>query len=639
MLGYGFSTLDLEKGLEIALQSGSPTAIILDSGSTDSGPAKLALGSMTCPRSSYERDLRQLICAVKKYRVPLLISSAGGDGSDAHVKEFLDIIRETLEAPDQRSLKTLAVYSGARHELLLEKLVAGKITGCGTCVPKLTEQDIMQSPCIVGQIGPEPFVQAMNAHSDFDILIAGRAYDPSPYVAFCAFNALRESTGDMYSLESTVLGGFTHMGKLMECGGACATPKSASSMATVYSDGSFDIRPLAAESRCTPTSVAAHALYEKSRPDILHGPGGFLDLNTATYTSLSDGISVRTYGSEFVSSKSQGLPITIKFEAARVIGYRGIFMGSFCDPILIRQLPSLLDRAKAYVKQKHAHTREKWEVDFHVYGFDLDRNERTSTGDVFIVGEALAETQALANSVTSSARIACVHAPYEGQKANGGNFGMGIGGKLEVEMGACAEFSIYHLAEMEEGEEEAIEISQDATGRRDQGNGSKSLTRWETRLLGSGPRIDRQRFHDSSTHGGCGANHTINPTTISSHPKPLGQITGTFTLGEIAKVIRSKNAGPFEITLDVMFDCAVVYQQVKEAGVLATAKIAELYDISVDSIVWCGFFDQALAFKATIPRYRNGKPNASGGFMENDVHGSQNHLPLFNITITLRKQV
>lgn len=101
MLGYGFSTLDLEKGLEIALRSGSPTAIILDSGSTDSGPAKLALGSMTCPRSVYQRDLRQLICAVKKYRVPLLISSAGGDGSDAHVKEFLDIIRETLDAPDQ----------------------------------------------------------------------------------------------------------------------------------------------------------------------------------------------------------------------------------------------------------------------------------------------------------------------------------------------------------------------------------------------------------------------------------------------------------------------------------------------------------------------------------------------------------
>lgn len=425
------------------------------------------------------------------------------------------------------------------------------------------------------------------------------------------------------------------MGKLMECGGSCATPKSASSMATVYADGSFDIRPLAAESRCTSTSVAAHALYEKSRPDILHGPGGYLNLNTATYTPLSDGISVRTFGSAFVSSKSQGLPYTIKFEAARVVGYRGIFMGSFCDPILIRQLPSLLDRAKAYVKQKHSHNQEKWEIDFHVYGFDLERNERTSTGDVFIVGEALAETQALANSVTSSARVACVHAPYEGQKANSGNFGMGIGGKLEIDMGACAEFSIYHLAEMEGGEEEAIETSQDSNAWEDQSNGSKRLTRWERLILGSGPRINRRRFDHSTGHNGCVAKHISPVADNAPKPEPLMQMTGTFTLGEIAKVIRSKNAGPFEITLDVMFDNVAVYQKIKESGILIPAKIADLYGISVDRIVWCGFFDKALAFKATIPRYRNGKPNSSGGFMENDVHGSQKYLPLSNIAITL----
>lgn len=102
MLGYGFNPEDLEYGLTLALRAGGPTAIILDSGSTDSGPAKLALGTMTCPRSSYERDLRQLIHTVKTYRVPLLISSAGGDGSDAHVKEFLDIISEILDSTEHK---------------------------------------------------------------------------------------------------------------------------------------------------------------------------------------------------------------------------------------------------------------------------------------------------------------------------------------------------------------------------------------------------------------------------------------------------------------------------------------------------------------------------------------------------------
>ena len=532
-------------------------------------------------------------------------------------------------------MKILAIYSEARHKLLLDKLSAGKITGCGPCVPELTEQYINQSPCIVGQIGPEPFVQAMNAHPDFDILIAGRAYDPSPYIAFCAFNALRKSSGDFSSLNSTVLGGFTHMGKLMECGGSCATPKCASSLATVYSDGSFDIRPLVAESRCTPTSVAAHALYEKSRPDILHGPGGYLDLSTATYTSLSDGISVRTYGSKFVSSKSQGLPYTIKFEGARVIGYRSIFMGSFCDPILIQRLPSLLGRAKTYVQEKHAHTQERWELEFHVYGYDLRKSKRTSTGDVFIVGEARAQTQDLATSVASSARVACIHAPYEGQKATSGNFGMGIGGKMEIEMGACAEFSVYHLVELEDGEEDVIEVSHDIPGPKDcdQDGNSHSFTRWEMLLLGAGPRMNRE-FRQSPSHGGFGANCISSPTYFPKSEQSE-KISGTFTLGEIAKIIRSKNAGPFEITLDVMFDNVAVYEQIKESGILTSAKIAELYDISVGSIIWCGFFDQALAFKASIPRFRDGKPNASGGFMENDVHGSQKYLPLFDMSIEL----
>lgn len=101
MLGYGLNPADLEKGLAIAQETDAPTAIILDSGSTDSGPSKLALGSTTCPRSSYERDLKQLLHAVKTHRVPLLISSAGGDGSDAHVKEFLDIIGEILASPEE----------------------------------------------------------------------------------------------------------------------------------------------------------------------------------------------------------------------------------------------------------------------------------------------------------------------------------------------------------------------------------------------------------------------------------------------------------------------------------------------------------------------------------------------------------
>lgn len=102
MLGYGFDESDITDALEYSLISKIPTAIILDSGSTDSGPMKLALGTMTCPRASYERDLKKLVAIVTKYRLPVLIGSAGGDGSNNHVKELVDIIKEIMASSTNR---------------------------------------------------------------------------------------------------------------------------------------------------------------------------------------------------------------------------------------------------------------------------------------------------------------------------------------------------------------------------------------------------------------------------------------------------------------------------------------------------------------------------------------------------------
>ena len=97
MLGYGFDEVEFDQALEKLTLNSVPTAIILDSGSTDSGPSKLATGKSTCPKSSYTRDLKKLVDAVLKYRVPLLFSSAGGDGSDAHVDEMVEIVQEIME--------------------------------------------------------------------------------------------------------------------------------------------------------------------------------------------------------------------------------------------------------------------------------------------------------------------------------------------------------------------------------------------------------------------------------------------------------------------------------------------------------------------------------------------------------------
>ena len=57
------------------------------------------------------------------------------------------------------------------------------------------------------------------------------------------------------------------------------------------------------------------------------------------------------------------------------------------------------------------------------------------------------------------------------------------------------------------------------------------------------------------------------------------------TLGELAQIIRSKNAKPFRVTFDIVFSDAATYERVKGAQVLTRASIANLYGIDPDEII------------------------------------------------------
>ncbi len=99
MLGYGLIQDQLDQGLEDCVATGVPTAIILDSGSTDGGPNNLALGTMTTSRRNYKRDLQKILSSAQRYQVPVLIGSAGGDGSDEHVEVIAEICKEIAMEP------------------------------------------------------------------------------------------------------------------------------------------------------------------------------------------------------------------------------------------------------------------------------------------------------------------------------------------------------------------------------------------------------------------------------------------------------------------------------------------------------------------------------------------------------------
>lgn len=110
-------------------------------------------------------------------------------------------------------------------------------------------------------------------------------------------------------------------------------------MAKLYPDASFEIVPTDPAAKCTPTSVAAHTLYEKSRPDILSGPGGWLDLTESKYEQLDDGRTVRAWGGKYLKSVENGKPYQVKLEGARNVAYRSMYVGSIRDRESSRLVP------------------------------------------------------------------------------------------------------------------------------------------------------------------------------------------------------------------------------------------------------------------------------------------------------------
>jgi hypothetical protein len=98
-------------------------------------------------------------------------------------------------------------------------------------------------------------------------------------------------------------------------------------------------------------------------------------------------------------------------------------------------------------------------------------------------------------------------------------------------------------------------------------------------------------------------------------------------LRDVTTLIRSKNAGPFLLTLDVIFDRKDIYERVVEAKVLSRERISALYQVPVEQVE---FFlcPEILAIKATLPRLVS-----SGDVLDTDVYGAQQLGPLLDIEV------
>ncbi len=100
----------------------------------------------------------------------------------------------------------------------------------------------------------------------------------------------------------------------------------------------------------------------------------------------------------------------------------------------------------------------------------------------------------------------------------------------------------------------------------------------------------------------------------------------TYKLFDLADVIRSKNAGPYEITFDIIFKDVEMFKKVVDSKVFNKEMFAKLYKIKEEEVIGIIDFEPAKAMKITIVR-----PICSGDLGETDVYGAQQHIPLMNL--------
>ncbi len=99
-------------------------------------------------------------------------------------------------------------------------------------------------------------------------------------------------------------------------------------------------------------------------------------------------------------------------------------------------------------------------------------------------------------------------------------------------------------------------------------------------------------------------------------------------LSELAKTIRSKNAGVDKITFDIIFRDQENYERVKRSRALTRESVAKLYRIPAARISDFVEYDPGYAIKFTIYRL---SPSGSAG--DGDIFGAQQYAPLLDIEV------
>ncbi|HYC46278.1 MAG TPA: acyclic terpene utilization AtuA family protein [Burkholderiales bacterium] len=394
--GSGFLESSFEKALALR-----PHFIGCDAGSTDPGPSHLGTGEAAFPRAAVKRDLRLMLKGARRIGVPLLIGSAGTAGGDPHVEWFCDIVKE-IAHEEALAFRLAVVHAQQDKTYLKKRLREGRIKPLDPA-PPFEEATIDRSACIVGMMGAEPFMRALELGAD--VVVAGRASDCAIFAAMPVMRDFSEGIA-------------WHAAKILECGAAAVVNRrTPDCMFAWVREDHFIVEAPDETLMCTPQSIASHSLYENADPFRLIESSGTLDLTESRYEQHGER-AVKVSGSRFLPAPRY----TVKLEGAEKAGYQSIVIGSVRDPFIIRQIDDwtgrLTERIHARVNQVYGETlkRADYVVHIRVYGKNgtmgpLEPVKEIRSHELCLIIEITAPTQEIASSIAGIVRHQGLHLP------------------------------------------------------------------------------------------------------------------------------------------------------------------------------------------------------------------------------------
>lgn len=426
ILGYGYQESSFARGMSL-----QPHFIGQDCGSTDNGPQALGSGNPPPRDRAVTRDTRIMLRGAIEAGIPLILGSAGTAGGRSHVAYQERIVRE-IAREDGLHFRLAVIQAEQDKAFVKRKLAEDKVRPLGP-VPDLTADAVDRAEHIVGMMGTEPILRALDAGAQ--VIVAGRSSDTS------LFAAIPAAQGFDHGLA-------WHAAKIVECGAAIAEPKRGNDAVMAYlRDDHFVIEAMDPIRVCTSMRVAAHALYENADPYFLKEPSGTLDTRACVYEQIDDR-RVRVSGSRFIPADRY----TIKLEGAERVGYRSIAIAGTRDPGLVGIIDEYLESVREIVRGRAA-AIGMGEGDYHlrfiVYGKDGVMGDveplRDRVGhELGIVADVVARTQRDATEVLGIARTQLLHTSFPGRLCVAGNAAVPFD---DMELGEVYQFNVWHIVE------------------------------------------------------------------------------------------------------------------------------------------------------------------------------------------------